>query len=65
MNSSASSWQPVTSGVTIEVDSGIILFCIFVNDLDELMECIFRNMQVKMGCVEICQETVKLKSQGT
>lgn len=41
MNSTASSWQPVTSGVTIEVDSGIILFSIFVNDPDELMECIF------------------------
>jgi len=41
MNSSTSSWQPVTSGVTIEVDSGIIFFYIFVNDLDELMGCIF------------------------
>lgn len=47
MNSSASSWQPVTS--TIGFDSGMILFHIFISVLDDQTECIFSKFEDEDG----------------
>lgn len=49
MSSSASSWQPVRKWSTIGVDSGTILFHIFINGLDDQPEGIFSKFAGEDG----------------